>query len=84
MKILKTILVMAIIITGQKVNAQQCGITHSASVMTDKIPQYQTSFTINSWLKYEDSIRLIGTPTLDSNSWFILNVFSQPDTTIWF
>ncbi|GEM_PF-2279991 len=72
MKNLKTLISLVILLVFGilETQAQECGITYSPNVITQEVPQYQTNFTISSWVKHQDSIQLIGVPRLDSNGWF--------------
>tara|TARA_B110000090_G_scaffold129686_1_gene143160 strand:- start:174 stop:956 length:783 start_codon:yes stop_codon:yes gene_type:complete len=85
MKHLKTLFsLVALLVFGVETQAQECGITHSSNVVTQEAPQYQTNFTVSSWVKHQDSVQLIGIPSLDSNTWFTLASFTQPDTSLWY
>lgn len=85
MKNLKiTLFLFTALLTYSQALAQDCGITYSASTFTAEISQYQTSFTVNAWTRHVDSIKFTGMPCIDSNAWFTLNSFTQPDTSLWY
>lgn len=75
---------VALLVVGVETQAQECGITHSSNIVTQEVPQYHTNFTVSSWVKHQDSVKLIDIPSLDSNKWFTLASFTQPDTSMWY
>ncbi len=84
MKKLKMILAIVFLYLNTFSRAQDCGISYSSDVLTFEVPQFQNSFEVDVWLNYADSIKLLGAPWLDSNAWFTLSSFTQPDTTLWY
>jgi hypothetical protein len=81
----KQISILGLIFLSIITQAQQtCGERAISNFHSTSWSSYQPDIELNASFRFKDSIRFVGTPTLDSTSWFSFSGFSIPSDSIIF
>jgi hypothetical protein len=77
------ILFMCLVLNVTKAQST-CGYSDYATIKSSLLTAYAPNLTMNAYYKFNDSIKFIGTPQMDTNQWFAFTGYSMPSASMFF